>query len=160
LTSGTSPNDSENQEVLNETDGLFFVIKDRKKDCIVQGYVTNTAAVPVQKKLVGDNPLSTDTFLSANSGTREWTHTDLFKLHHAQDLRTSIGVEDTRNYSIKYVPTPGRIMESIYHSGKVENRNKGYEIAQQGIVLPNPYKNNRWAFYAPDMWQRKTTSTD
>jgi hypothetical protein len=140
--------------IVDNTDGFFFVRKERKRDCIVQGYLTNTAKVPVIPKIADTG------FYNVVSPASTWVD----NYQHVQDIRYGIGKPNlppnNNLYQLKIVPAPGRIAESTFHSFLMGGVKKGDPICMQGVVFPNPqfiaddngdFIDMFYAFYAADM---------
>jgi len=140
-----------NSIIQSETDGFFFVRKERKNDALVQGYMCNTAEIP--------------TLLSPTTPTYK----------SVQDCRWGIGKDryGSNNHgqpafedNVKVMPSPGRIWENIimYQDTPIVTNNnvpgikRGDPLSMQGIVWPDPtyYSHNgkavpmSYAFYTPD----------
>jgi hypothetical protein len=151
-------NSSQKQYLKDNTLGYFITRKERKKDCIVQGYITNTTRVPVAQKI------ATTGKFSVTTGGSEWTgEKDQI---HIQDIdgRSGSYVPD-KNYPFKIIPAPGRITECHLDSegGSPETDISRFKsISSQGVVLPDPnytyantkvkgvYPETYWAFYTAD----------
>jgi len=131
--------------------GFFFVRKQRKKDCLIQGYITNTTREPVTPKVA-----LTD-FYEFDTTSNTWKE----NYHHITDVRFGIGIDTAPSgeYNTKILPAPGRIWETTFHSGSVK-KEKGNSISMQGIVKPDPsivtdssgnYIDMYYAFYGADL---------
>jgi len=126
-----------NDEVQKNTTGFFFVRKERKRDCIVQGYICNTVKVPVASKI------SSTRYDVATTST-EWDNNEQA---HIQDLSASIG-RYFNTLPLKILPAPGRIWEShvdITDQSVTWNRT----VCTQGKVSPGV-----------DWWDAEPTATN
>jgi len=125
-----------NEEVQKNTTGFFFVRKERKRDCIVQGYICNTVKVPVASKISG-------TRYDVTTTHTEWESDQA----HIQDLSVSIGRGNDDNIPLKILPAPGRIWES--HIDVVDQSlSWNRTVCAQGKVYPGV-----------DWWDAQSTST-
>lgn len=137
-----------NTYVQENTEGFFFVRKERKRDCIVQGYLTNTCKEPVTRK-----NSTQDSYLHSGVPNSDWFDSR----EHIQDMRIAIGKENTDSNNLKVFPSPGRIWESTIKTTSTMDK-AGDPVSMQGIVMPNPqYVGDLgerldmfYAFYAPD----------
>lgn len=141
--------------VQSETKGFFFTRKERKRDCVVQGFTTNTTRVPVNQKI------SETGRYNANSATSNWDNEQNI---HIQDLDGHLGKHDNDlNHQFKIIPAPGRIGEVTRDS--TDDTTQHDPISKQGWVSPSQdwgyantgqaeFNNEKpelyWAFYAAD----------
>ena len=134
------------------TSGFFFVRRERTKDCLVQGIITNTTAEPITPAYSIE-----DDFFSIDTNYRRWTDIQ----ENISDIRLGGGkvIGDFEDSKFKILPAPGRITETNYHSGKVQ-KNRGNSITIQGrsnsvdteLVGEAGYKRlENLAFYSADM---------
>jgi len=126
------------------TKGYIIVRKERDRDCLVEGYMTNTTQVPIPQKISPTGRYNTDT---ANA---VWTN-ELDQIH-IQDIDRRIG---TYNKDIpipfKIIPAPGRITEIVSDGNGTVNVHKPYSL--QGEVVQKDdekVKEQYWAFYPAD----------
>jgi hypothetical protein len=125
--------------VQANTQGFFFVRKPRKRDCIVQGFITNTCKESINQKLV------TTGNINRNSGAI-WGNSK-----NIQDIRVGIG--NKVDISNKILPAPGRIWETTVGDSALINAPVGYPLNIQGKVIPDPEDTTsemHYAFYAAD----------
>lgn len=138
-----------NDEYVREnTNGFFFVRKERKRDCIVQGYLTNTVKEPVNQKN------ATIGYLGTGTPNKDWFE----DRDHIQDIREGSGKFNSSSVAQKVFPAPGRIWESTIKTTSTLDK-AGAPLSMQGKVNPNPqFVTNSegdhidmfYAFYAPD----------
>lgn len=140
-----------NPYVQAETEGFFFVRRERKKDALIQGYFTNTCEIPIAQAIPATGRLDINSPAIAYRA-------------HVQDADRGIGVDSLGpthyNYTFptKIVPAPGRWWESIMTSKSPSNTSifyyEGIPLSIQGKVFPNPNPTiptkMRYAFYSPD----------
>jgi len=122
------------QDLLdNEIEGFFIVRKERKKDCVVQGYFTNTARVNI-------NPISNE-----NPPFYYGQNTNISVLDNAKaitSLREPFGKKGTNVEVLKdtkIIPAPGRIMEVISEDRcftATSTNSTGGASAYNGIINP------------------------
>ena len=144
------------------TNGYFIVRKERKKDCLVQGFTTNTTRVPINQKIAG-------TYYEYNSGINWAEPKDQI---HIQDVDNSIGSDQTYalnlkgdydDLSFKIIPAPGRIAEITLDNSSTNTRK--LPVTMQGVTTPviswwhsnTQYLDKKgkliphyWGFYAAD----------
>jgi hypothetical protein len=125
------------------TKGYFIVRKERDRDCIVQGYVTNTTHVPINQKIPTSGRYNKDTAISP------W-ESDLDQIHIKDIDRDPIGsYNDKLPTNYKIIPTPGRLTEVHYDSNTDVTAHKSFTI--QGRIIRNPSRKQQyWAFYPAD----------
>ena len=143
-----------NADIQRETEGFFFVRKKRDRDCVIQGYITNTVREPLSDKVSTEGP----TFYSMITYSGIWTKSP----EHLSDLREAIGISNRLDgtYPGKILPAPGRIWETTHHGGSIPPA-RGASISMQGKVNPSPsdtldinsgeHKDVHYAFYSADM---------
>jgi len=133
----------QNPYVLANTSGFFIVRKERKRDCVVQGYITNTTKVPVPSKISSTRFKIDTPFIEWYDGGAK----------HIQSLREGIGKQSDLN---KILPAPGRIWEThidLSQPDLVQTWNR--TVSMQGKLQYDQDYNNRndeqfYAFYAAD----------
>ncbi len=116
---------SVNADILELTDGFFFVRKERKKDCLIQGITINTAKQPIPS------------LIKEEDGTYDTT--DTFSSSALIDIRKHIDFGEG-----KIVPAPGRMTETTI----TEGLGRKNDLQIQGKVSSEIGKN--WAFYSSD----------
>jgi hypothetical protein len=100
-------------EILEKsTGGFFFVRRERTKDCLVQGIITNTTAEAITPAYSIE-----DDFFSSNTAYSQWTDIQ----ENITDIRLGGGkvIGDFEGSKFKILPAPGRITETNYHTGRV-----------------------------------------
>jgi len=125
--------------ILDNTIGFFFVRKERKRDCITQGYLTNVTKVPLSKHMIDTGYYTNQTLPT------EW---DNESLTHLQDIFSPIG---KYTGSDKFLPAPGRLWETTVDMGVGGNKDGG-PVTLQGRVIPDQNTNEEmhYAFYSGD----------
>ena len=89
----------------NDIAGFFIVRKERKKDCVVQGYFTNTARVNI-------NPISNEISpFYYNIGSSLTLLNDARALTNLRESYGKTGTIDEILKNTKIIPAPGRILE-------------------------------------------------
>ena len=142
----------------DNTLGYFITRRERKKDCIVQGMITNTTRIPVAQKI------ATTGKYFVNTPKSEWDE-EKEKIH-IQDLDKESGSYlPGKNYPFKIIPAPGRIIETHLDSERGYSEtdiSRFKSISCQGVTVPNvnsayaaaaidgKYPDTYWAFYAAD----------
>jgi hypothetical protein len=155
--------------ITANTDGFFFVRKERKKDCVVQGYICNALKEPISQGIISNPP----NLIVANptydgSPRNDWhaaraTITPLWEglgvygkggLNHVYAGTTAFA-----EYPIgdcKILPAPGRAWDFIQYEEDIKPTPKTYQGGINGLTLSNPIGNESdigmfWSFYASDM---------
>lgn len=153
----------------NEIDGCFIVRKERKKDCIMQGIMTNTASVTTGTVTDTNPPYYLD---RSNIGPI-WTWA--IPGGHLRSIREGIGLNAPYCFGGgKIIPAPGRLIETAVtlKSGNYFNNASAAKPSSgsnpevlniQGKVFPDPATltwvdggatkktDLFYAFYSPDL---------
>ena len=136
----------EDDIIKESTSGFFLVRRERNKDCLVQGILTNTCAEPITPAYSID-----DDFYSIDTAAGKWNTIQ----SNISDVRLGAGkpTGEFEGSKFKILPAPGRITETAFHSGTAV-KNRGDSITIQGISnsvddIDNKQKN--LAFYSADM---------
>lgn len=132
--------------IQQNTLGFFIVRKERKKDCIVQGFLTNTVREP--NKTTNTNTID---YFERTTTKPFWDTEKALIKPILNDLGASIPDLTLLQQQAQFVPAPGRI---------IEFSSSGYKThTAQGKVLPGETINgtntmspgeHRYAFYAAD----------
>jgi len=111
----------------NEIEGFFIVRKERRKDAICQGYLTNTAAFPAMPYLPAANlavvweyfsvvgPISRIALRDKNKTTQVIQLNSEMRAHLI-DLSQGIGSRLYGKIDCKFVPAPGRVFTAALSS--------------------------------------------
>jgi hypothetical protein len=154
----------------NEVEGFFYVRKERKKDCIIQGYITNTIGVNVTPVT---NNVGPDYYYNRLTPPESY-HLDgktVFDISESNFMGKDFNVA----HKFKIIPAPGRILElALTTKDPISNSyiqfpsltpavppslipdfsSNNTTLFCQGRVLPPPdawdLNDMFYAFYSPD----------
>lgn len=136
----------DNDKIKKSTSGFFFVRRERQKDCLVQGIITNTHAESITSAYSIE-----DDFFSTDTGRSQWKNIQ----SNISDIKTGAGknILDSDDSKFKILPSPGRITETTFHSGR-GLKNRGDSITIQGVsntVDDKERSLKHLAFYSADV---------
>jgi hypothetical protein len=131
--------------VTDNIEGWFFVRKERKKDCIMQGWATNTAIVSVDQYFRRTSPYYYN-FAALDNLTGTPAAEGSYKDFSAVSNRIStisIGIDQQEAHTKgKIIPAPGRMMELAFETNTDDSRTFK-TLLLQGKVSPNPTSSSK-----------------